>query len=163
MKRDLIQEWRNKKSNQKKAQKQFVRKLKRQPGKKLDQLGEDLHHEVFEQIDCLDCANCCTSIPPILNQADINRISKQLSMKTAEFQKTYLTTDEDGDTVMNTSPCPFLMEDHKCFIYEFRPKACRQYPHTNQFEFSQHLNLHAVNAQYCPAVFHILERMIPLV
>jgi hypothetical protein len=160
MQKDWIQDWRNRKTTNKKRNKQFVKKLKRVQAKKLDQLGDDIHEAVFQDIDCLDCANCCTTIPPMLNPADINRISKRLGMKTARFMETYVTIDEDGDTVMNTSPCPFLLEDHTCLIYEDRPKACRQYPHTDQHEFSQHLKLHAINANHCPAVFHILERMM---
>jgi hypothetical protein len=80
-------------------------------------------------------------------------------MKPADFEATYLKIDEDGDTVMNASPCPFLQVDNACAIYEVRPRACREYPHTDNQEFSQNLNLHAPNAQYCPAVFHILEEM----
>lgn len=156
----LIEDWKQGKSNARKKHKKFVQKLKREKDKKLNELGDDLHEEVFSEVDCLKCANCCTSIPPMVNKTDSARIAKHLGMKQADFQKQYLIQDEDGDTVMNTSPCPFLLEDNYCMIYEFRPKACREYPHTDQFEFAKNLNLHAVNSRYCPAVFHILERMM---
>lgn len=161
-KTDLIQDWRNRKTTNKQKLRKFVKNLRRKKGKKLDELGDELHEEVFREVDCLDCANCCTSIPPMLLRADISRISKHLGMKPAEFEAEYLVEDEDGDTVMNSTPCPFLdaENDNKCFIYEHRPKACRKYPHTDRLEFSQNLRLHAVNAQHCPAVFHILERMM---
>ena len=83
-------------------------------------------------------------------------------MKSKVFQETYLIEDEDGDWVMNTSPCPFLLKDNKCFIYDHRPKACRKYPHTNEMEFYKNIRLHLQNINYCPAVFHIVDRLIRL-
>ena len=155
----LIEEWRNKKAGAKKQHKKLIRKLQTHKGKRLNQFGNELHERVFSKVDCLDCANCCTSIPPMVNKTDVARIAKRLGLKVTEFEKQYLKVDEDGDTVMNQSPCPFLLADNKCFVYEFRPKACRAYPHTNNLEFSKNLSYHATNAQYCPAVFHILEEM----
>lgn len=155
----LLKNWQNRKPQHYKAHKKLMRKLGQHKGKRLDQYAEDLHESTFQQIDCLDCANCCTTIPPIVTKTDVSRIAKQLSMKVQDFEQQYLVVDEDNDTVMNQSPCPFLLEDNMCFIYEFRPKACRQYPHTDNYEFSKHLTLHAQNALYCPAVFHILETM----
>ena len=67
--------------------------------------------------------------------------------------------EHDMDMVMNVSPCPFLETDNKCSIYEYRPKACREYPHTEDYEFTKNIGLHATNAIYCPAVFHILEKL----
>lgn len=156
---NLIDDWKKRKGNTGKKHKKFIRKLAQHKSKQLDRFANQVHDQVFEQVDCLDCANCCTSIPPIVNKTDSARIAKHLGMKQVEFEAKYLTVDEDHDTVMNQSPCPFLQEDHACSIYEVRPRACREYPHTNNQEFSQNLHLHAQNAMYCPAVFHILEIM----
>jgi Fe-S-cluster containining protein len=155
----LIKEWKQKKGSKQKETNRFIRKLKQHKGKRLDAFAEEVHEEVFSKLSCLDCANCCTSIPPIVNRTDTARIAKHLGMKVSEFQQKYLTVDEDGDTVMNQTPCPFLQEDHHCMIYEVRPKACRKYPHTDAQQFSAEMKLHAQNAFYCPAVFHILEAM----
>jgi Fe-S-cluster containining protein len=155
----LIDDWKNRKDSSRKLTNKKLRKLENQKGKKLDLLADEVHEEVFAELDCLDCAGCCTNIPPMLTRADISRISRHLGMNTATFQDEYLRMDEDGDWVMNSTPCPFLQEDHKCLIYEDRPKACRQYPHTDGQEFSQHFKLHKVNARHCPAVFHIIERL----
>lgn len=159
---ELIQDWKQRKRTTKKQHKKLVNRLQKRKSKSVDEIGEELHEEVFGEIDCMQCANCCTSIPPMLNRADTRRIAKHLGMKPAQFKEAYIRVDEDGDMVMKTTPCPFLLPDNACSIYEYRPKACREYPHTNQLEFSKHLKLHAVNAQYCPAVFHILERMVAL-
>lgn len=158
--KDLIEDWKNRKAKTKTTHTKFVQKLKREKAKKLNELGDELHEEVFQKIDCLDCANCCSTIPPMLNRTDINRIAKNLGMKASQFQEQYLRMDEDGDMVMKTSPCPFLEKDNACQIYDFRPRACREYPHTDQFEFAEHLKLHPINSRHCPAVFHILEKMM---
>ncbi len=160
-KNNLIEDWRQRKGSLKKSQQKFIKtQLRRKKGKALDEQAETLHEAVFSEINCLDCANCCSSIPPQLNRTDINRIAKHLGMKPAAFQDEYIVVDEDGDMVMKTTPCPFLLEDHACLIYEHRPRACREYPHTDQLEFSQHLKLHSQNVGHCPAVFHIVERMM---
>jgi len=157
---NLIQDYKKRHQKQKKAHKKFVQKLKQHKGKRLNDFGNKVHDEVFSEVDCLNCANCCSSIPPIVNKADSARIAKLLGLKESEFTKKYLTQDDDGDQVMNASPCPFLLENNHCFIYEHRPRACREYPHTDDFQFANNLNLHAINGQYCPGVFHILERMM---
>lgn len=153
---DLINQWKGQKRAKHKYQ--FLKNSAKQK-KKLKKLAHDLDREVFSELDCLDCANCCTSIPPIVSRVDASRIAKTLGMKTKVFIEEYLVQDDDGDWVMNTSPCPFLLQDHKCSIYEDRPKACREFPHTDGESFIANLNLHVQNVQYCPAVFHILERM----
>ena len=130
--------------------------MKRINPKSLNEAANQVHEEVFSKVDCLQCANCCTSIPPIVTATDAKRIAKYLGLKPNQFKDDYLSEDDDGDTVMNQSPCRFLGEDNKCDIYEVRPRACRQYPHTDQFEFSKHFDLHAQNVRYCPAVYHIV-------
>ncbi|MCB0651313.1 MAG: YkgJ family cysteine cluster protein [Saprospiraceae bacterium] len=157
---NLLQQWKNKKDGANKKHTRFVNRLREQRGKHLDQWAESLHDEVFRSIDCMDCANCCTTIPAMVNPTDATRIAKHLKISESAFEEKYLTRDDDGDTVFKTSPCVFLQEDNACSIYEIRPKACREYPHTNNLEFSQNINVHAANSMYCPAVFHILERMM---
>jgi uncharacterized protein len=154
-----IDQWKSKKAIIGSSHKKLVKKLIKINGKKLNQLADDIHESVFKQIDCLDCANCCKSIPPIINETDIRRISKYLGLKVTDFKEQYVKYDEDMDMVMNASPCPFLQNDNKCEIYEYRPKACREYPHTGDFEFVKNLKLHAINSEYCPAVFHILDEI----
>jgi len=97
-----------------------------------DKIFHQLHEEAFEQINCLDCANCCSGLGPRLLKKDIERLSAHLKMKTSELIDTYLQVDEDGDFVFQSMPCPFLMEDNYCMVYSSRPKACREYPHTDQ-------------------------------
>ena len=63
------------------------------------------------------------------------------------------------DYVLQTVPCTFLGEDNSCSIYEVRPKACREYPHTNRIKQHQILNLTEKNVEVCPAVYNIVEKL----
>jgi Fe-S-cluster containining protein len=65
--------------------------------------------------------------------------------------------DSDGDWVLKTAPCAFLQEDNTCFIYDIRPQACREYPHTNRKRMTQILELTRANMEVCPAVSRIFK------
>jgi Fe-S-cluster containining protein len=56
-----------------------------------------------------------------------------------------------------------LNEDNTCAIYEVRPKACREYPHTNRKKIYQINSLTLKNAKICPAVYEFLEKMTALI
>lgn len=153
-------EWKNKRESRLSEQSAWLRKEMRHPDRLLDREAQSAHDRVFSEIDCLKCANCCKSLPALITSADIQRISRHMGMKESEFVREYTTTDDDGDRVLKGAPCPFLQEDNACSIYEYRPRACRQYPHTGNNQFVDNLGLHAKNTLWCPAVFHILERLI---
>ena len=141
------------------ANKSFFKKLKKKKPKKLDSLINDFHLKAFDEIDCLDCANCCKTISPILYNKDIERLSKFLKIKPSVFFEKYLTIDSDGDYIYKEAPCPFLLSDNYCSVYEYRPKACREYPHTNRNRFIQLLDLTLKNSFVCPAVFEIINML----
>ena len=157
--KQLISDWKNRRQQEKKTLQKTLKQTKKRPAGQINEMANEIHDKIFEEIDCLDCAGCCSGIPPIVNRTDANRIARFLGMKSGNFYSEYLKEDEDGDTVMKTTPCPFLESDNKCSIYKARPKACREYPHTDHFSFVKNAHLHLANARYCPAVFHILEKM----
>ena len=108
---------------------------------------------------CLDCANCCTTTGPLFTDKDISRISKYLRIKPSEFVAKYLRIDEDRDYVLKSLPCTFLGTDNYCSIYNVRPKACREFPHTDRIKQHQLLKLTKKNMEVCPAVFTIIEKL----
>lgn len=85
----------------------YLNKIKKRKPKQLDQVMGNLHQEVFQEIDCLSCANCCKTTGPLFVASDIKRISKRLKMRPSDFETTYLRIDEDGDKVLQQLPCPF--------------------------------------------------------
>ena len=139
--------------------KKFFAKLKKKPPKKLDMIMQELHEEEFEQTDCLECANCCKTTGPLFTDKDVERIAKFFKVKPQKFEEQYLRRDEDGDLVLQSVPCTFLGADNYCSIYEVRPKACREYPHTDRKKFHQITNLTLKNVAICPAAYHIVEKM----
>lgn len=139
------------------SNRKLVQKLKNIKPKILDQKFEVAHDEVFKRIDCLQCANCCKTTSPIFLQTDIDRLARVLKMKSSDFIKQYLFRDEEGDYVLHVSPCPFLNHDNTCLVYESRPRACREYPHTNRKNMHGILNLALKNSQICPAVHEIFQ------
>jgi hypothetical protein len=142
-----------------KENKLFLQKLKKNDPKSLDRKFHALHEEVFSEIDCLTCANCCKTTSPVFYPTDIERASKALKMKPGDFTKTYLQIDDDYDFVLKSAPCPFLDDENLCTIYEYRPKACREYPHTDRKKMIQLLDLTYRNTLVCPAVLEIVSRM----
>ena len=142
-----------------KENKTFFTKLKKKPPKHLDYLMQELHEAEFKKTDCLKCANCCKTTGPLFTSKDIERISKHLKLKPQQFTEQFLRLDEDNDYVLQTIPCTFLGSDNYCAIYDVRPKACREFPHTDRKKFQQIANLTLKNVAICPAAFNIVEEM----
>jgi len=128
----------------------------------MDLMVHALHDAISKRTDCLSCANCCRSLGPRITDKDVERISKLLKMKSSDLIAKYFKIDEDGDLVFQSMPCPFLGSDNYCSIYESRPKACREYPHTDRKRFYQIYNLSIKNAYTCPIVFEVLEEIIKI-
>ncbi|MEO8255154.1 MAG: YkgJ family cysteine cluster protein [Flavobacterium sp.] len=139
--------------------KKYFDKLKKKTPKNLDYVMQDLHDAEFKKTDCLDCANCCKTTGPLFTSADIERISKHLRQKPQQFIDKYLYIDEDQDYVLQSVPCSFLDSDNTCFIYEVRPKACREFPHTDRKKFQQITDITLKNIPICPAAYNIVEEM----
>ena len=142
-----------------KENQQFFKRLKKVKPKVLDKLIHPIHEEVFACTDCLECANCCKTTGPLFTDKDISRISKHLKIKPSIFTEKYLRIDEDRDYVLKSVPCTFLGENKYCSIYDVRPKACREYPHTDRIKQHQLLKLTEKNMEVCPAVFSIIEKL----
>jgi Fe-S-cluster containining protein len=137
----------------------LMRRLGQMQPRKLDKLIMQLHTEEFENINCLECANCCHSISPAMNHTDVRRMASYRKMNINNFIDTFLHLDSDGDYVFRETPCPFLGDDNYCIIYNSRPRACREYPHTNRKRFYQIRDLTAKNSKVCPAVFNMIEKL----
>jgi len=141
----------------KKANKKFLQGLGNTVPAGLDYTFQNTHNQVFERTNCLNCANCCKTTSPIFRMVDIDRIAKHLNVKSSAFISSYLHQDNEGDYVLNTAPCAFLDQNNYCKIYEVRPKACREYPHTNRKNMYQIMDLTYENTFVCPAVAEIVS------
>ncbi len=156
---DLLRELPKKAKKKQVENKKFFAKLKKKPPKNLDYLMQELHDEVFRKTDCLECANCCKTTGPLFTNADIERISKHFRLKPQQFIAAYLHLDEENDYVLQQVPCSFLGSDNYCSIYDVRPKACREFPHTDRKKFQRISHLTMKNVAICPAAYDIVEKM----
>ena len=139
---------------------QVAQRLRKKKPPELDALVREWTEELFEQYPCLKCGHCCAALGPRITPSDIGRLRRALSMREEEFTSHYLRVDEDGDHVFHSMPCPFLGDDFRCLVYEARPRACRDYPHTESKKFHKRLSLSMKNRSTCPIVFHIFQRLV---
>ncbi len=154
-----LDRFKNISKNKSAENKKFLHSLKKKDPRTVDDIFHVVHDEVFEEINCLACANCCKTTSPIFYQIDIERVARAVKMKPGDFIEKYLRIDEDKDYVLKSSPCPFLDSENYCSVYEDRPKACREYPHTNRKKMVQIMELTHKNTLVCPAVFEMVERL----
>jgi Fe-S-cluster containining protein len=143
-----------------KSNQQQLKKWNKQKPKDLDQRFSAAHQKEFAQRDCLKCANCCKTTSPIFRQPDIRRMAKALRLKESQLVERYLKLDEDDDYVLKTSPCFNLLDDNTCAVYDDRPLACREYPHTDRKNMYQIMDLTAQKTLICPAVASIVDKIV---
>ncbi|HLO90549.1 MAG: YkgJ family cysteine cluster protein [Chloroflexota bacterium] len=139
----------------------IAKEVKKTDHKVLDDTVHRLNEEAFELFDCLNCGNCCRSISPAITYAEVDNIAKKLRIKPSELVTRHIHMDTDGDFVFNSAPCPFIGHDNYCSVYTARPRACREYPHTDRKKFYQILDLSIKNAGVCPVVFAIMMKLGP--
>jgi Fe-S-cluster containining protein len=154
-----LEDYHNKAKAKQAEHKKLLTKIKNKPPKHFDRKMQDIHDEVFDRIDCLSCANCCKTTGPLFTQKDIERLAGVFRLKPQQFIEKYLRIDEDNDYVLQSVPCPFLGSDNYCSVYEDRPKACREYPHTDRKKFYQINHLTIKNTLICPATYEVVEEM----
>lgn len=139
----------------------FLTRLENNPPRKLDALAAELDKEVWQEVDCLTCANCCKKMTPTYKKADILRISTHLGMTPAAFKEKWLYKDNNGDWLNTSNPCQFLdKKTNMCGIYEVRPADCAGFPHLARKKMTDYMQWHRQNVEYCPATFKMVEKMM---
>jgi hypothetical protein len=68
-----LRSFKQKVRNNGKQFKSFLTKIEKKNPKNLDQLTAKLSPEVWAEVDCLSCANCCKSMTPTFTSKDIKR------------------------------------------------------------------------------------------
>jgi uncharacterized protein len=121
----------------------------------------ELNAEVWQEIDCLSCANCCKTMTPTFTKADKVRIAAHLNMTEKELYAQYFEKSPDNnDTINKTQPCQWLnLKDNKCSIYEVRPLDCSEFPHHTKKRFDNFNHVYEQNIDKCPATYKMVEKM----
>jgi uncharacterized protein len=144
-----------------KKMKRFLSKVEKNPPRGLDALAEVLDKEVWREIDCLSCANCCKTMSPTFTTKDIKRIATHFEITLKEFKEKWLFFDEeDGDWMNTNQPCQFLnTKNNMCSIYEVRPVDCAGFPHLTKKKTTEYIHVHQQNIAYCPATYKFVEKL----
>lgn len=153
----IIQEFGKKAPGDYAANGKKITRLKKSSSGEVNKVFHSQHDQVFNKFDCMQCANCCKTISPIITQHDMDRLARHLGQPVGQFIQQYLEMDEDGDFVFQQTPCPFLAADNACTVYDKRPDACREYPHTNRSKMKPILDLTLKNSLVCPAVWKMMQ------
>ena len=157
-----LRSFRKKVSLYKKNFNTYLKRVAKLKPEGLDALAEQLNAEVWQEVDCLTCANCCKTMTPTFTTKDIRRISKHLNMRPKDFKEKWLKYEKkDGDWVNQKQPCQFLdLSTNMCSIYEVRPDDCAKFPHLTKKKMVDYMHVHQQNITYCPATFKMVEKMM---
>ena len=58
----------------------FLSGIEKNPPKGLDRVTTAIEPEVWKEVNCLSCANCCKVMTPTYTEKDIRRIAKHLAV-----------------------------------------------------------------------------------
>ena len=126
---------------------------------KLDAIVQETTDEVWKQIDCTKCANCCRTLQIEVDNKDIQQLATHLNMTTRQFSQKYIKVAEDKTKCFESPPCPFLDTDNRCTVYEARPQACRDFPFLHVKDFRTRSLTMISNNQVCPIVFNVWQEL----
>jgi Fe-S-cluster containining protein len=158
-----IEKFRLSAARKKKSLSKFLDKLDEIVPHDMPVLVARLDGEMWKEVNCTECANCCKTMTPTFTPADVKRISAHLGMKAKDFSAKWLKKEEDSEDWVNiTQPCQFL-EDNKCSIYEVRPADCAEFPHHNKKPFDAYNETFKNNLIHCPATLNLVDRMKKIV
>jgi Fe-S-cluster containining protein len=162
---DTLRAFRKKMLVHKRSFRRFLTGLEKKTPRGLDDLVIIAEQQVWPEVNCLGCANCCKTMTPTYTPADIRRISAHLGMKADAFRKKWLRKERNtGDWLNKTTPCQFLnLKDNKCSIYEVRPADCSGFPHLPKKRMKDYIHVHKQNLECCPATFKFVEKMMSLI
>lgn len=138
----------------------FLTKLSANLPKNVDLLTAAIEPEVWKEVDCLGCANCCKQMTPTYTPQDIKRIAAHENMTPAAFKEKWLYKDRSGDWMNKSTPCQFLnLSTNMCRIYEVRPVDCAGFPHLAKRKLKDYIHIHKQNVEYCPATLKMVEKL----
>lgn len=127
--------------------------------------SSEIIEQVWNEVDCKSCANCCKSSAASMDIYDIERISNHLNMSNVDFINKFLNKknkDNEPDSwVINTKPCPFLdLGSNLCTIYDVRPGACSAWPNIESTTLITNHDQHSYSILHCPATYRWVELMV---
>lgn len=156
----LLRQHKAKLKNARKPFRRLLNKLEKVSTRGIHKILPAIDAEVWQEVDCLSCANCCKKMTPTYTPKDIKRIAAHTKYTEAAFKTKWLRKQRNGDWINKSLPCQFLNKaTHKCNIYDVRPADCAGFPHLLKKPFSDYTHVHKQNIDYCPASFKMVEKL----
>ena len=139
----------------------LLNRVEKKPQRSIQSIAVKAAGKVWDEVDCLSCANCCKVMTPTYTNSDMTRIADHLNIPVEEMKNKWLKRERySGDWVNKSTPCQFLdIKTNLCSIYEVRPTDCAGFPHLNKRRIVDYLHVHKQNIDECPATFRMVERM----
>jgi uncharacterized protein len=142
----------------------FLTKLENNPPKELDAYADILDKQVWQEVNCLACSNCCRTMSPTFTFRDLQRISAHLNMSIKQIKEKWLYKDREGEWMNKSTPSQFLdRKTNMCSIYEVRPADCAEFPHLTKKKVKEYIHIHHQNVNHCPATFKWVEKLMAVV
>ena len=139
----------------------FLTKVENNPPENLDIIAEQIDKEIWKQVDCLACSNCCRNMTPTYSFKDMQRISGHFSMTIKQFKEKWLFKNRKGEWMNKSTPCQFLdLKTNMCSIYAIRPADCAEFPHLTKKPMPDYMHVHRQNVVHCPATFKMVEKLM---
>ena len=126
-----------------------------------DRILRRIGEAIEEQIDCLQCANCCRVATAKVTERDVERLAKYLHLKPARVMTDYVAKSEEEGLILQRDKkngCVFLY-GNECTVYDARPESCQKFPHVVRGNGSIVSRMWELidRACYCPIVYNSLE------
>ena len=120
-----------------------------------------ISEEIYDAIDCTQCANCCRVATTRVAPRDIERLAKFLRIPASRFRREYCVETEDEGLILKRTEelgCVFL-DGTMCTVYEARPSPCQDFPHLINGAGSLESRMWQMidRACYCPIVYNAVE------
>ncbi len=156
-----ISYYKNRAHQKRKSLGAFLKKLHRKKVPNLLQQVKEADKEVWNEISCLDCANCCRTMTPTWKKSELKKVASAVNMTYEAYFEKYIMVDEDnGDLVNKSTPCQHLnLRNNKCSVYEIRPHDCKHFPHFIRPDFLDQTKVYTENLHRCPATLRLIENL----
>jgi uncharacterized protein len=141
--------------------KSFLSRLEKKPFRGLDKFVSEADKNIWKEVDCLSCANCCKTMSPTYTKTDVKRISEHLGMTQKAFREKWLYKDKTGDWMNVKQPCQFLdLTTNMCSIYAVRPGDCSGFPHHTKRRMIDYMHVYKQNIEFCPATYKVVQKIM---
>ena len=129
-----------------------------------DRILRRIAEGIQEQIDCIQCANCCKTSTTGVTERDVEKLARHLRITPQQFIDRYTMMEDDVGTMVRIlkytegTGCVFL-EGNLCSVYEARPGICQRYPHLvrGNGSIASRMWQFVDRASVCPIVYNCLE------